>query len=181
MLPEVVLERGDPVLVPGMVREQLGDVSDVRVVEVPEQPDQSPWVVLTSTRRWPRPRFRIKLSADGGRLLTWSPDGRIDLWDLATRRSIWSRRVPVSARDTIDLSGDGGLVLWSRGAELLLSSVGGGESALRLDDAIGGATFSYDGSRFGIVTHGSIGVWTVEGLHAVWRIPRSSPVHQEVY
>jgi tRNA A-37 threonylcarbamoyl transferase component Bud32/WD40 repeat protein len=125
--------------------------------------------------------FRIKLSADGERLLTWSPAGRIDLWDLGTRRSVLSRRTPVGARDTIDISGDGRLVLWSRGAELLISSVGGGETTLRLDDAVESAAFSYDGSRFGIVTQGSIGVWTVKGLHTVWRIPRSSPVHQEVY
>src|SRR5262249_52821874 len=103
--------------------------------------------------------FRIRPSGDGGRLLTWSPDGRLDLWDLERRSSIWSRRMAVGARDLIDLSEDGRRILWSRGAELRVSSVDGGEAVLRLDAAAQAARFSYDGSRFAVITQGSMGVW----------------------
>ncbi|HET6982634.1 MAG TPA: WD40 repeat domain-containing serine/threonine protein kinase [Myxococcaceae bacterium] len=126
--------------------------------------------------------FRVRLSRDGGRLLTWSPEGGVDLWDLEKRASVWSERSPVAASNQIDLSGDGRLVLRSRGAKLLVSSVDGAvDSALQLDDAIQGAKFSYDGARIGVITRGSIGVWRTQDLQRIWRIPSPSPVEQEVY
>ena len=69
--------------------------------------------------------FRVRLSRDGERLLTWSPEGRVDLWDFRKRASVWSERSPAAAGDQTDLSGDGRLILRSRGAKLLLSSVDG--------------------------------------------------------
>jgi serine/threonine protein kinase/WD40 repeat protein len=125
---------------------------------------------------------RIRLSGDGGRLLTASLDGRIELWDLGTRALVWSERRQVDAMDRIDISDDGIRVLRSRGVELSVSSVDAKKDAvLRVDDTISDVKFSYDGSRIAVVTSGSIGVWETQNLRPLWRVPSSSPVDQEAY
>jgi len=125
--------------------------------------------------------FRIRLSSDGGRLLTRSPQGHVDVWDLEKRASVWSERAPAGTMDKIDLSGDGRRVLRSRGAELLLSKIGSAKDAsLRMDDGIEDAKFSYDYSRISVVTRGTIGVWKTDGLRPLWQVRNSSPVDQEV-
>jgi serine/threonine protein kinase/WD40 repeat protein len=126
--------------------------------------------------------YRVKLSRDGGRLLTWSSETGVNLWDLEKRASVWSERSPSAASGPIDLSGDGRLVLRSQGAKVLLSSVDGAvDSALQLDDAVRDVKFSYDGARIGVVTRGSIGVWASRDLRPLWRVPSPSPVDQESY
>jgi len=127
--------------------------------------------------------FRIRLSGDGGYLLAWSAKRRLELWDVGQRKSVWSETARAgSSTDLIDLSSDGNWVLWTRGLELFLVGVHAGtEAQLRLEEAIQHAKFSYDSTRFAVVTPGTIGVWAVEGMRPRWRVGNSSSVEQEVY
>src|SRR5579864_8378294 len=48
VLPEVLLQRFHPILVAGVIRQELRHLSHLGVVEILEQPNQSPWVVSGS-------------------------------------------------------------------------------------------------------------------------------------
>jgi len=126
--------------------------------------------------------LRIRLSHDGAYLLVWSAKGRLELWDVAQRKSVWSESGRVgSSTDPVDLSGDGKWVLWTRGLELFLVGVGSGiEARLRLDEVIQGAHFSRDSTRLAVVTPATIGVWAVDGPRPLWRVGNFSSVNQEV-
>jgi len=124
--------------------------------------------------------FRIRLSADGGRLLTWS-DKRLVLWDVAQRRSIWSESARLGYTRSIDVSSDGQRVLWTRGPSMFVHSVAESSDAeLQLDDTIHDAAFSYDGTRIAVVSFGTIGVWAIDRLRRLWRVRNFSAVQQEV-
>jgi len=127
--------------------------------------------------------YRITLSHNGDRLLAWSAKRRLEVWDVAQARSLWSESTRVGiSRDAIALAPDGKQLLWSKGPELFLASVDGGKEAqLHLDDGAEGVRFSYDGKRVAVVTLGSIGVWTADGLRPVWQVRNTSTVDQEVY
>ncbi|HZW91105.1 MAG TPA: WD40 repeat domain-containing protein, partial [Myxococcaceae bacterium] len=127
--------------------------------------------------------LRVKLSQDGTRLLTYGAKRRLELWDVAGRRSIWSESGRAgSTSDTLDVSGDGKWVMWSRGLDLFLVSVETGtELQIRLDDAVQDAKFSWGGTRVAAITAGTIAVWAREGLRPIWRVRNFSSVAQEVY
>jgi serine/threonine protein kinase/WD40 repeat protein len=127
--------------------------------------------------------LRIMVSADGGRLLTHSAKPRLELWDVAQRKALWSESARVGyPRENADISGDGQWVLWSRGLEVFVRSIAKGtEAHLRLDDVVQGVKFSYDGTRIAVVTLGTIGVWATDGLRPLWRVRNFSSVDQEAY
>jgi serine/threonine protein kinase/WD40 repeat protein len=127
--------------------------------------------------------LRVKLSADGAYLLTWSAKRRLDLWDVAQSKSIWSESKRVGGpNEALDVSRDGKRVLWTRDLELfLVGTETGTESQLRLDDAVEDAKLSHDLTRLAVVTKGTIGVWALEGLRPLWRVGNFSSVDQEVY
>jgi len=127
--------------------------------------------------------FRVRLSRDGGYLVAWSAARRLELWDVGQQKSVWSESLRVgSSTDAVDISSDGNWVLWSRGLDLFVVAVHTGtEAQLRLDEAVEDAKFSYDSSRIAVVTPGTIGLWTVEGLRPLWRVGNFSSVGQEVH
>jgi len=126
--------------------------------------------------------FRIRLSRDGGRLLTWN-EKRLELWDVAGKRSLWSESARQGkSRDSIDLSGDGRQVMWVRDSSLFLHRVAeNGDSAIHLDEEIEDAKFSSDNTRIAIVTLARIGVWGADRVQPLWQVRNFSPVNQEVY
>jgi len=127
--------------------------------------------------------LRIRLSRDGAYLMTYSAKRRLELWDVARRKSIWSESARAgSPSDTLDISGDGKWVLWSRGLDLFLVALEtGNELELRLDDSIQDAKFSWDSTRLAVLTAGTIAVWAMERLRPLWRVGNFSSVIQEVY
>jgi len=126
--------------------------------------------------------FRIRLSSDGARLLTWN-EKRLELWDVAGKTSIWNESSRQGkARDSIDVSGDGQQVMWTKGSSAFIHRIAGNDDAeLRLDDEIEGARLSNDGRRIAVVTPAGIGVWAADRLRPLWQVRNFSPVQQEVY
>src|SRR5260370_39353720 len=91
------------------------DSGGVRVIDV--STGDSLWHVECETC------LRIRLSADGTRLLTLN-ETRLELWDVAQKRSIWSESSPVADLSAFDISADGKRVLWTRGPSIFVHRVG---------------------------------------------------------
>ncbi len=125
--------------------------------------------------------FILRLSADGGRLLTWK-EKRLELWDVAQKRSIWSESSRVgTGTDDLDVSGDGQRVLWTRGSSVFVHRVGESSDAeLRQDNAVESASFSHDGMRVAVVSFSTISVWAIGRSRPLWQTPNFSSVFQEV-
>jgi hypothetical protein len=126
--------------------------------------------------------YRVALSADGSRLLTWD-EKRLELWDVAQKSSIWTETARVGkSRDLIDVSGDGQRVMWTKDSSVFVHPVREGKDAeLQLDDSARDARLSYDGSRLATLTPSTIGVWdAAAGLRPIWKIRNSSSVFQDV-
>jgi tRNA A-37 threonylcarbamoyl transferase component Bud32 len=123
--------------------------------------------------------LHARLSADGGRLLT-SNEKRLELWDVAQKRSIWSESSRLGRlSDHIDVSNDGQRVLWTRSSSLFVHRVGDtSDTELQLDDTIRDAVFSYDGTRIAVVNWAMIGVWSVRRLRPIWQVRNYSSVLQ---
>jgi hypothetical protein len=125
--------------------------------------------------------FRIRLSADGSRLLTWS-EKHLDLWDVEGKRSIWSESSRLGkSTHSIDVSGNGQQVCWTSGSSLFVHRIADGSDAeLHLNEEVN-ANFSYDGTRIAVVSAAAAGVWTTDRLRPLWQIRNFSSVDQEVY
>ncbi len=126
--------------------------------------------------------YRVALSADGSRLLTWD-EKRLELWDIAQKSSIWTETDRVGkSRDLIDVSGDGQRVMWTKDSSVFVHPIREGKDAeLQLDDNARDARLSHDGSRVAALTPSTIGVWdAAAGLRPIWKIRNSSSVFQDV-
>ena len=122
--------------------------------------------------------FRVRLSADGGLLLT-SNEKRLELWDVAQKRSIWSESSRLGKSHGLDISGDGQRVLWTRGSSLFVHRVGDvSDEELQLDDVVQEAVFSYDGTRIAVVSFATIGVLAIGRLRPIWKVRNFSSVSQ---
>jgi hypothetical protein len=121
-----------------------------------------------------------RLSEDGTRLLTRN-EKRLELWDVAQKSSIWSESSRLGNPPyTIDVSGDGDRVLWTRGSSVFVHRVGQGtDNELQLDGLVGNAIFSYDGTRIAVITSATLGVWATGRLRPVWQVRNFATVPQE--
>ncbi len=125
--------------------------------------------------------FRIRLSADGTRLIARNDEKRVELWDVVQKSSIWSESSRVERNSRIDVSGDGKRVLWTRGSSVFVHRVGEGtDDDLQMEGTVQGAIFNYDGTRIAVVSLPTIGVWAVDRLRPTWQVRNFSSVSQEV-
>ena len=120
-----------------------------------------------------------KLSADGTRLLTRN-ETRLELWDVAQKRSIWTESSRLGKpTEHIDVSSDGQRVLWIRGPSIFVHRVGDASDAeLQADDLIRDAIFSDDGTRVAVDTLATISVWDIGRLRPIWQVRNFSSVAQ---
>ena len=123
---------------------------------------------------------RSRLSADGNRLLTGN-EKRLELWDVARKSSIWSESSRLgNLTASIDVSGDGNRVLWTRGSSVFVHRLGEGtDNELHLDGEVDNAIFSYDGTRIAVITSGTLGVWAAGRLRPIWQARNFATVPQE--
>jgi WD40 repeat protein/tRNA A-37 threonylcarbamoyl transferase component Bud32 len=148
------------------------DSSGVRVIDV--STGDSLWHVECEMC------LRIRLSADGTRLLTLN-ETRLELWDVAQKRSIWSESSPVADLSAFDISADGKRVLWTRGPSIFVHRVGDvSDAEFQLDDAVLDAIFSNDGARIAVVSLATIGVWDIGRLRPIWQMRNFSSVDQGI-
>ncbi len=126
--------------------------------------------------------YRVRVSADGIRLLTWDAQ-RLELWDLVQKSSIWSESSHKGKTGGImDLSRDGQQVLWTTDSSVFVHRVGKGsdDAQFSLDDKAQDATFSYDGSRIATISSSTISVWDTSRLRPLWQVRNSSLVAQNM-
>jgi WD40 repeat protein len=125
--------------------------------------------------------YRLRLSADGSRLLTGS-EMRLAIWDVASAQAIWSETERLGLLSgPLDLSGDGRSVLWGRDRTLHVHQEGvAQDKELQIDQRIMSAAFSYDGTRLAAVTAGTVGVWDSTTLVPRWRVRNPSWGPQDV-
>src|SRR5260370_20662586 len=120
--------------------------------------------------------YRVRVSADGIRLLTWDAQ-RLELWDLVQKSSIWSESSHKGKTGGImDLSRDGQQVLWTTDSSLFVHRVGKGsdDAQCRLDDKAQYATFSYDGPRLATISSSTISVSDTSRLRPLSQVRHSS-------
>jgi WD40 repeat protein len=125
---------------------------------------------------------RLEVSGDGNRLLTNRGSKELTVWDVPSRAAIWRETARAgAAREPLGISVDGRRVVWGREGRVYIHTLGGGDEELPLRELLQDAAFSYDGTRLAVVSTRSIGVWEVDGLRPVFRVPNPSSLPQDVF